>query len=1026
MEAFITEHLNEDFFHLVKMFPLSFPPPSLKPLLRPIPSSPGGCKEEEAPHETMGIVDEEAEEARRGQGTKRDYERRVTGGKIEEEEESITKHGRHEKKNVSEKTDATPPPPPPGTPTREEKEGTLYLQVLWVEDVSQRRVDHFRYLVQKGAASRPGGGSSTTASQDPDHEEEDEEGGSGNGGGGGVDVVDSTLQACEALQCDDPSSAAAMRWRGGRDRKGYAAKHRCLKLLLTDGYDCIWGVERNGWIGGGGGGVASLPPVPPPPLFPMGVALGSKICVRVPSSSTAGPQQGRSASFSTLPTSTTSSRDGGGGVEGEEEVQVPVLQHGVLRLSGTNTRVLGGSVPSLQWHWEAIARAYLRERSGRPNIVFDGSSPLDASSSSSLPPPPPPSLSSTPHLSGGEGEERLSVEPSRAPERPQWEVPPPLLPPPTGPFPLPSLPSLSSSTSSSTPTTTDRRRGGGKEKRGHPSQHGKPLPLVSLTSWMITVLEYSTKKADAASPSSSFGPGSSSSLLSSPPPPLVFRTTALISDVRSDLYFIQVEQTKKTPHRGGKRGREEEEGRRRRRPGEAVTVPSCSTTLGYALHVVLTDPHPIVIPSSTVLHSFASSLAREGEQTTPSHPSTTTRVGGSDHGKSVEREEEEDGECSGRSSGCSMAGASTWRDEEEEEGLLSGSGEQRRRTTITTTTSRDRRTGSVARPGGEEGGHWDLRACSVEAQLRDGFLRRILGLPAPIFEALCKFRQAIQIFLDREGAVWDVGSEESTAAGEEGRGRERSGAISSEVLGQVEQLMTTQATLLSVNREREETEEEWEAASFDVVEVDDDEVDLDGGSTRQRMESAMLETVLLPLPSSPSPIAVERRGREVSSSRGLLTTTAADQNGGGDSTRIRERETEMVLPFSEATRSVWRLHYQHQASCIDEWIQAAQQRVGSALEGFGEGEFILEYPVKPEQKHVSRDLLEEEEIGNKREGGGHCSSSTSRRRGRSTTRGNTQEEESLDVERARRRDVRIFPGGLLRVLQASPLPSSGG
>lgn len=1030
------EHLNEDFFQLVKMFPSAFPPPSIKPFL-----------------EVMGEKDAKLEK--------------------EDEEEEETRENRRERnqKRGEVPSTSTPVSPPPLSLC-------LYLQVLYVENVSIRKAGRFTQFVHKTSAGSGGGlssawekgggggggGSSShrggegRGSRNPhqrgrrrrlqevsgrgrmleegeeedgeEEEVEEEEVGAGGHDRGEEeearwsDAVDSTLQACEEWQSrgDHHSSKNSFGGEGGgyRSKPGISSSnynsthpHRCLKLLLTDGYDCIWAVERRGrssrvggyplskceggggeWEGGNGMRNIRSPPLPlaqannnsPPstnacgsgmemmrgaghggaaaaPLFPDGVAIGSKLCVQISPPLLPAPSSllsSKRSSSSTAPFTGIRGSAGGG------NHCLPLLQHGVLRLSGEHVRVLGGGVPALQAYWALAGKEYLRQRSGKPCIF----SPPPPSTPPSSPTPPPPPLPSPPAL-------------ARPP-------PSPLLPPPVPPrYVEHFLPSL--------PTPPPPPRAGGTP------------PFLSLTSWMSQIVEYSRLEQQREVEESPEEPP----VFSLPPPlppPLVFRTTAFITDVRSDLYF--------TPH--VERGWGESSGSSAPQDSPAVTATTTSTK-GYALHILLTDPHLTVPPpSSTNAFSTYADAAS--------------------------------------SSSLSSSWTPSWED------AAAADGADVPPSPSPPGGTRSSLTSSSTRGGGTNLGHWDLRTGSLEAQLGDSFLREVIGLSASDFEGLCRFRDEIIHFLKWEAAVYEGkidggGGEESLGRGDdeegrnevetaeeeeaesnrdkrrtiqpderrrnakngkksdEGRKKTRRGRIPEippEVFLKVEELMTIQATLLSgsstcVERlnhlhrkcNNPKANDENDGLIVEVEDAFEEEHEQDHGGGGGPTFGMILGSILLPLPHE----VVEGEGggpsRSSSSSTSagikLRTPTATPPRPpaavvhGGDEEAMEE-ET-IFLPFSIASREVWRTHYRKQEHRIGEWVEQAQQRVGHVLEDFGQGDFILGYDTMKRKKNTIMD-----------------------------------DEDSVEVEEAdgsHRLLCSIVPGGLLRVLHASPLQSDG-
>lgn len=179
--------------------------------------------------------------------------------------------------------------------------GPLFLQVVYVENIGLPREERHREVLRSrgGVAAAP----TVTSREHPAADGGDEDAGA---------VVDATLQACEAV---------GEHQRGGPSRGGGA--HRCLKLLLTDGHRCLWGIERRS---------------AGPPLLPGGVVIGGKLMIRIGDSRTP-----------------------------HTVAPAELLQHGVLRLEGRYTESLGGGVEGLQVYWEEVARSYLAQRTGRPS-----------------------------------------------------------------------------------------------------------------------------------------------------------------------------------------------------------------------------------------------------------------------------------------------------------------------------------------------------------------------------------------------------------------------------------------------------------------------------------------------------------------------------------------------------------------------------------------------------------------------------------------------------------------------------------
>lgn len=194
---------------------------------------------------------------------------------------------------------------------------SLYFQVVHVANVGQNRETQSHMMIggSVGSLSRNGDGG----------EEMDQE----------RSAVDATLQECEEVNAT---------WHGvgnggGRSYNGaQKPQQRCLKLLLTDGRDLLWAVERSSPLFPSS---SSLPTGRHPGLFPSGVPIGGKIRVDL----ACGDPLAR------------------------------LLHRGVLRLEGRYTTLLGGGVAGLQSYWETEAREYLRRRSGRPAGLEEAPSP---------------------------------------------------------------------------------------------------------------------------------------------------------------------------------------------------------------------------------------------------------------------------------------------------------------------------------------------------------------------------------------------------------------------------------------------------------------------------------------------------------------------------------------------------------------------------------------------------------------------------------------------------------------------------
>lgn len=358
-------------------------------------------------------------------------------------------------------------------------------------------------------------------------------------------------------------------------------------------------------------------------------------------------------------------------------------------------------------------------------------------------------------------------------------------------------------------------------------------------------------------------------------------------------------------------------------------------TTGYALHIRLSDPDPPVRPPSATSNALPhpSPLSREEahdvdfaeDAVRPLRDGSTSAMG-SGGGSGARCSSCPESRSPSASAGPSYAPSSCY-----DAGSSFGS-------SIAREDHEDEAGAAVDHPrrhplAGD--GHWDLHSASVPAQLSDAFLKAIIGLPAPVFESLCAIRQEMMGFLQCMAASeTEDEKEESEEKEEEGgasghatcfgapprRQKGRNGsrvAISSEVFAMVERLMTAQATLLSGGWE----EEESSSSAFSREREEGDGV---VGDTT----AAILASIFLPLPSSTTSFPMRCSGRE------------------------KEEEEGVFVPFSEATKDVWRRHYQQQEGHIAAWMERAQQRVGRTLEEFGIGEFVLSYAAsKDETRH---------------------------------------------------------------------------
>lgn len=192
----------------------------------------------------------------------------------------------------------------------------LYLQVVSVENVLLSREQRLRALAPRQQQGPLASSSSTAA---------DNTGGAGEGdedAGGGA-VMEKTLQMLEAAEEERVL-----------ENKKRASRERLLRLLLTDGFSRVVALEDTRPLPNNNNNNSSGRYVFPPPVFTDGVALGCKICV-------------------------TLAAGEGGGVS-------PAVHHGVLRLHGGNTRVLGGQVPLMLHFAQTQAARALVALQGRP------------------------------------------------------------------------------------------------------------------------------------------------------------------------------------------------------------------------------------------------------------------------------------------------------------------------------------------------------------------------------------------------------------------------------------------------------------------------------------------------------------------------------------------------------------------------------------------------------------------------------------------------------------------------------------
>eukprot|EP00796_Vickermania_ingenoplastis_P008914 gene8914-6250_t len=427
---------------------------------------------------------------------------------------------------------------------------TLVLQVLSVENIAQPKVDRFRTLLRAGTSGA--GGGAPNGGREGQAEEED--------------LVESTLDACRMIA--DQSETG----RAGGGAAISSPARRCLKLLLTDGFDCIWAVERpppaavpsTGSVVDGGG-----------PLFPAGVPIGSKVAVRLlPDAEDAAIYTDLAArlraddvptatSFSLWETAARLLLLGGG--RGECRRTSPAVSHGILRLDGRNATLLGGGVPALQAYWEHVAEAVVQHWSGRPC---------------------PPASTSTPF--------ELLHTAEKAVDQPHFD-PPRATPPQT------TAPASEASITMAIP----------------PSHHppciplhpnaAAPPPYISITTWMVRMLEYAAADVQSGASSSSRSPSHTRLRRPSPSmaapadpargaaPSLCFRARGFICDVLSDL---ALNHPSEQPHDA--------------RPPENKHVQ-------YSLHVLLADPdaHTADTPTMADISSLESLSATYSPPETP-------------------------------------------------------------------------------------------------------------------------------------------------------------------------------------------------------------------------------------------------------------------------------------------------------------------------------------------------------------------------------------------------------------------------
>ncbi|KPA79676.1 hypothetical protein ABB37_05456 [Leptomonas pyrrhocoris] len=196
---------------------------------------------------------------------------------------------------------------------------SFILQVMSIKDVSLSREQRSRALVRAADLHNTSSG-----------------GGNSSGGEAAVDdpaaLVDATLQAMEDQNDEAAQQHAPLRPSGGQ--------WRCLRLELSDGFQRVLAVED----------VSARTRQQYGAVFaPAGLALGSKVVLRLSASS------------------------------------IAAVQHGVLRLHAGNTEVLGGRVRALELFWEAQARQQLAASTGRPSRQ----QPQQHCSPHSSSPPPP-------------------------------------------------------------------------------------------------------------------------------------------------------------------------------------------------------------------------------------------------------------------------------------------------------------------------------------------------------------------------------------------------------------------------------------------------------------------------------------------------------------------------------------------------------------------------------------------------------------------------------------------------------------
>lgn len=320
----------------------------------------------------------------------------------------------------------------------------LLLQVQHAVDISENTEDrHRRTLLQPSSSSLLSSSNSTTRAWRGD----DDDGGDDPSSGNTTALqsnADRTLEECEAIH-----ENAESRRHG---RRGGGGLHRCLKLLLTDGFSFVWGLERSRPLSPQRGGSAFSP------LLPGGVVLGSILKISL--------TEGGSA---------VSHEDGGS----LHHTTAGMLQRGVLRLSGSNTSVLPGTsvrgIPELYLYVEEEAKRYLRLKTGRPGGDDDESDDegTAATVAAAAPFPSPPS-----HL----------APPSSTVVSPPVQPPPatlPSLPTPAPEPPLPPLPPAGVVAHPPTVVMTAWLLSIEDHHQQHPSPEAPPPSLTVVTSAVV-------------------------------------------------------------------------------------------------------------------------------------------------------------------------------------------------------------------------------------------------------------------------------------------------------------------------------------------------------------------------------------------------------------------------------------------------------------------------------------------------------------------------------------------------------------